>query len=205
MKFRLYLTAGATAIMWSLFFIMSWDPQQVVAMLLLSPLCALSIPFVLVWDIVGVITLWSRYRLYSFAPLTVLVMACLFTGTVGQVGMHLRLERFRKQLPAYERVAKAVLRNDKREMEDLGLTVGKGYDPTTIPILVPERLKKLAWQIKVITDPKDEAGTVVFVCVGGVIHDCYLYRADGDMSRAVHGGRFHLHAQITTNWCAAAY
>ena len=99
MKFRLYLTAGATAIMWSQAFIMNWDPQVGIKIFLVSLVfLAIYVIFTLVWDVFGVIALWPRYRARSFAPLAVLVLAFLLTPTVGQIGFQLRLERFRKQV-----------------------------------------------------------------------------------------------------------
>ena len=204
MKLRMYFTAVATVLLWSNAFIMNWDPQQVVVMLLLAPVCLLSIPIILIWNIFGVIKLWPHYCSRSRIPLGIFVLGFLLTPGVSQIGLHLRVERFRKQISEYERLARVALRNDKSEMDGLGLKATEGYGQSRV-ICLSEGFRRLASRMEVPKNPADAGTTVVFVSMGGVIHDCYLYRSDGDMTNTIRKMGFHLQAQITTNWCAVAY
>ena len=98
-----------------------------------------------------------------------------------------------------------VLRNEQAAMHRLGIKVFANDGPSFISIDLPDDLKKLAWGIRFIKDPGDNAGTVVFVYAGGFGHHYadYVYRADGNISNALHKLDLHLQAPINTNWCAA--
>lgn len=206
MKSRYYITVAWITVIGTFTFLMGWDPQIAIAVfgfgfILLIPLFV----FTIILNITAVTKFWKSIRLRSLIPLGLFVLSFWIFPPIGKMGLRMRIERFKENIPEYERLAAVAMRNDITEMEQLGFKIFTNHSPRFVSIDLPKHLNKLAWGIRVRKDPGDNVGTVIFVYAGGFGHHYadYIYRSDGNLSNALEKLGFYIQAPINTNWCAA--
>jgi hypothetical protein len=204
MKSRLYLT-GAWVIITATYIILSaWYPVLdvlgFIALLLWS-----SFMCVFVWDIIGIVKMWKRFRLWSLLPLGfLLLLPSIVVGISGAFGSHLQLKRFKSHLSEYKAIIDMISGNDIAEMKSRNMTIRDGTNLNYMFIKLPDDLHYLGWYIRVRQDERDNNPSIMFNYGGSIkYHYSYVYRADGDFEKALTQFNLQKIGSINSNWCEA--
>jgi hypothetical protein len=111
MRKRLIVTTANAAYFLALLFfseryILPWS-QNLPPVLLLGALLLLNLLAVIIWDVVGVFTLWRLHKAKTLIPVAICVTLFLLIYPVGELAFSLRIREFKAHLPEFEKRAEA--------------------------------------------------------------------------------------------------